>query len=117
LDLKNPKTFNEHLMCLKLNRYTDNALVTQCADKYEVRNYITKCGCEQLLIPLLGVWKYPDDIPFDTLPDVKDAVWVSPKLVAEVEYVEITKDARLRQPRFIGLRSDKDAKNVVLEEK
>lgn len=55
--------------------------------------------------------------PFDTLPDVKDAVWVSPKLVAEVEYAEITKDARLRQPRFIGLRSDKDAKNVVLEEK
>ena len=51
------------------------------------------------------------------LPDVKNAVWVSPKLVAEVEYAEITKDARLRQPRFIGLRSDKDAKNVVLEEK
>ena len=37
LDLKNPKTFNEKLMYLKLNDYYDNELVTICVDKYRVR--------------------------------------------------------------------------------
>ena len=37
LDLKNPKTFNEKLMWLKLNIYYNNSLITKCADKYKVR--------------------------------------------------------------------------------
>jgi bifunctional non-homologous end joining protein LigD len=45
----------------------------------------------------------------------KDAHWVSPKLVAEVAFAEWTKDHKLRHPRFIGLRSDKDPKDVVKE--
>ena len=41
--------------------------------------------------------------------------WISPKLVAEIQYAELTKDGLLRQPSFIGLRDDKNAKSVVLE--
>jgi DNA ligase D-like protein (predicted ligase) len=41
--------------------------------------------------------------------------WASPKLVAEVGFTEWTSDGRLRHPRFLGLRRDKDPKEVVRE--
>jgi DNA ligase D-like protein (predicted ligase) len=43
--------------------------------------------------------------------------WVRPKLVAQIGFAEWTRDGKLRQPRFQGLRSDKDAKEVVRENK
>ena len=45
----------------------------------------------------------------------KDAVWVAPRLVAEVEYTEWTKDGRLRHPSYKGLRDDYDPKDVIRE--
>lgn len=68
LNLKQPKTFNEKLMWLKLNIYKDNKLVTQCVDKYKVRDYVISLGCEEILNPLIGAWDRADEIPFDTLP-------------------------------------------------
>jgi bifunctional non-homologous end joining protein LigD len=41
--------------------------------------------------------------------------WVRPELVAEVEFSEWTTDGRLRHPRFVGLRGDKPAREVVRE--
>ncbi len=41
--------------------------------------------------------------------------WVSPKLVAKVAFTEWTDDGRLRHPRFIGLRRDKNPREVVRE--
>jgi bifunctional non-homologous end joining protein LigD len=41
--------------------------------------------------------------------------WVSPELVAEVRFSEWTRDWVLRQPAFLGLRTDKAAKDVTLE--
>ena len=38
--------------------------------------------------------------------------WVSPTLVAQVGYSEWTHEDRLRHPRFLGLRDDKEAKQV-----
>ena len=47
----------------------------------------------------------------------KDAVvWVEPKLVAEIEFVEWTHDGRLRAPSYQGLREDKEAEEVRREE-
>ena len=54
--------------------------------------------------------------PFSNEKSIKNAVYLSPKFVAEIAYAEITKDGRLRQPKFLGLRHDKTPKNVVLEE-
>ncbi len=41
--------------------------------------------------------------------------WVEPLLVGEVAFSEWTRDGQLRHPRFQGLRSDKDAAEVVRE--
>ncbi len=48
-----------------------------------------------------------DKSPFDPEPRMKDATWVRPKLVAQLVYAEWTADGKLRQPAFLGLRSDK----------
>jgi bifunctional non-homologous end joining protein LigD len=45
----------------------------------------------------------------------RDVHWVTPKLVAQVAFGEWTRDGKLRQPRFLGLRSDKEAREVVRE--
>jgi bifunctional non-homologous end joining protein LigD len=46
--------------------------------------------------------------PFDPPPPIRDASWVRPKLVAQLAYAEWTADGKLRQPAFLGLRTDKD---------
>ena len=53
--------------------------------------------------------------PFDDPVRERDATWVSPDLVAEIGFTEWTRDGRLRHPRFLGLRDDKDAADVVRE--
>jgi bifunctional non-homologous end joining protein LigD len=37
--------------------------------------------------------------------------WVKPRLVAEIGFTEWTHDNKLRHPRFLGLRDDKDAQD------
>jgi bifunctional non-homologous end joining protein LigD len=46
---------------------------------------------------------------------VRGAHWVTPKLVAEIAYAEVTPDGVLRHSSFLGLRGDKDAAEVVVE--
>ncbi|MDQ6767382.1 MAG: non-homologous end-joining DNA ligase [Candidatus Eremiobacteraeota bacterium] len=54
--------------------------------------------------------------PFETVPlGCARCHWIRPKLVAEIKFNEWTKDGIMRQPVFVGLRSDKNAKDVVRE--
>jgi bifunctional non-homologous end joining protein LigD len=41
--------------------------------------------------------------------------WLKPVLVAQIEFLEWTADNHLRHSRFVGLREDKRAKDVVRE--
>lgn len=41
-------------------------------------------------------------------------VFVTPKLVAQISYQELTRDGKLRQPVFLGLRDDKQPSEVLL---
>jgi len=52
------------------------------------------------------------------MPKVKksDVVWVTPKLVCEVEFAEWTHDGRLRAPSYKGLREDKTPAEVRREQ-
>jgi len=51
----------------------------------------------------------------ETLPS-KEIHWVTPELVCEIGFTEWTDEGKLRHPRFLGLRRDKDPGKVVREE-
>lgn len=69
LHLHQPRDLNEKFMWLKLNIYNYHPLAAICADKYAMREYVKEKGCQELLIPLYGVWETTEDIPFEQLPD------------------------------------------------
>jgi bifunctional non-homologous end joining protein LigD len=57
-----------------------------------------------------------DDPPFaDVHPIPRGTHWVEPELVAQIAFSEWTRDGRLRHPRYLGLRDDKPAGEVVRE--
>jgi len=41
--------------------------------------------------------------------------WVKPQLVAEVKFTEWTSAGEMRHPAYLGLREDKEAKDVLQE--
>jgi bifunctional non-homologous end joining protein LigD len=56
------------------------------------------------------------DSPFvDVHPIPRGTHWVEPELVGQIAFTEWTRDGRLRHPRFLGLRTDKPARDVVRE--
>lgn len=65
LNLKKPQNINEKLQYLKLNTYYENPVITQCADKYSVREYLDKKGYAYLLPKLLGGYLCAEDIRKD----------------------------------------------------
>jgi bifunctional non-homologous end joining protein LigD len=56
-----------------------------------------------------------DASPFADEVKERSVTWVEPELEAEVGFSEWTADGRLRHPRFVGLREDKAAEEVVRE--
>lgn len=68
LDLDHPITLNEKNQWLKMNTYLNDPLVKQCADKYMVREYVKKCGFENILNDLIAVYDSPSKINWDILP-------------------------------------------------
>ncbi len=54
--------------------------------------------------------------PFDDEVREKNVHWIRPTLVGEFGFTEWTNDNKLRHPRFLGLRRDKEAKNVHKEQ-
>ncbi|MEO5803160.1 MAG: non-homologous end-joining DNA ligase [Verrucomicrobiota bacterium] len=69
------------------------------------------------------------DCPFTNLPEKRSSrygggvtaaemehcTWVKPKLVCQIKFTEWTRDGHLRHPVFLGLREDKEAREVVRE--
>ena len=67
------------------------------------------------------------ECPFSNLPTprggskgvtpakMRECVWLKPELVCQVKFLEWTRDGNLRQPVFLGLREDKDPRQVVRE--
>jgi DNA ligase D-like protein (predicted ligase) len=56
-----------------------------------------------------------DDSPFADEVKGRATTWVDPDLVVQIGFSEWTRDGRLRHPRFLGVREDKDAREVVRE--
>jgi len=47
-------------------------------------------------------------------PRERDITYLRPQLVAQISYQELTRDRKLRQPVYLGLRDDKRARDVTL---
>jgi DNA ligase D-like protein (predicted ligase) len=57
-----------------------------------------------------------DGSPFEPFKPIPPGThWVRPELVAQIGFAEWTRDGRLRHPRYLGLRDDKPARDVVRE--
>ncbi len=67
LNLEHPKTYNEKLQWIKL--YDRKPEYTIYADKYKVREYISEKIGDKYLIPLIGMYKKAEDIPWNELPE------------------------------------------------
>lgn len=68
-NLKNPQTLDEKLQWMKLNYYKNNDLVKSCADKYRVREYVKQRGLDFLLNDLIAVYRNPEEIDWEQLPE------------------------------------------------
>ena len=66
INFNNPKNFNEKIQYLKL-KYRSNEL-TEMADKYKVKQYVSKLIGNEYVIPTLGVWSTTEEINFNELP-------------------------------------------------
>ena len=51
--------------------------------------------------------------PFDPSPRIREVTWSKPELVAQIAYQEWTSDGKLRQPAFLGLRTDQPPREVT----
>jgi bifunctional non-homologous end joining protein LigD len=47
--------------------------------------------------------------------EMRKCTWVNPKFVCQIKFAEWTRDLKLRQPVFLGLREDKNAREVRRE--
>jgi bifunctional non-homologous end joining protein LigD len=85
-------------------------------------HYVGNCGTGfteteiEKLLKLLRPLERPTS-PFPAVPKMPrirkgDVVWVEPRLVCEVEFVEWTHDGHLRAPSYQGLREDKSPDEV-----
>jgi bifunctional non-homologous end joining protein LigD len=111
---------------------TFSALAAGVYDEAGVLRYIGKVGTgfnDATQKELMKRFKSLESkvCPFEVIPDVDEPsrfrpqrlgakpTWLKPELVCEVEFAEISRDGKLRQASFKGLREDKDPADVVLE--
>lgn len=66
-NLRNPQRYSEKVQWYKLNYRTK--LITQCSDKFAVRQYVESKGLGFLLNELYAVYDDASKIDFDSLPD------------------------------------------------
>jgi bifunctional non-homologous end joining protein LigD len=105
-----PDGAREHFGSLLLAAYDDGKLC-----------YAGRVGTgftRESLRSLLGTFKplIRSTPPVADQPHSKDITFLAPKLVAQIAYSELTKARKLRQPVFLGLRDDKNPRDVTFPE-
>ena len=56
-----------------------------------------------------------DEKPFADVPHEDKTTWIRPRLVCQVKFTEWTREGEMRHPVFLGMRSDKPARQVRRE--
>jgi bifunctional non-homologous end joining protein LigD len=84
------------------------------ADVFRCVKPLATTRCPFANLPNNGASHWGEGITAD---DMTKLVWVKPKVVVEVEFVEWTLDGLLRHPAFVALRTEKAAREVGREER
>jgi bifunctional non-homologous end joining protein LigD len=103
-----PTGARQHFGALLLGAYRGEAL-----------RFVGKVGTGFDVPTLAALWKRFQPLvrsrsALANPPRDKGAVFIAPKLVAQISYQEWTSDQKLRQPVFLGLRDDKSAREVAM---
>jgi bifunctional non-homologous end joining protein LigD len=103
-----PKGTRQHLGALLLGAYEGKEL-----------QYVGKVGTGFTNKTLDELWKLlrprlSTRVQVANPPRYRNIEFVKPELVAQISYQEWTADGKLRQPVFLGLRDDKEARDVTV---
>ncbi|HEX5523814.1 MAG TPA: non-homologous end-joining DNA ligase [Pedococcus sp.] len=74
-------------------------------------------AAQRQLMELLEPLRVPESPFCDPVPafDARGAVWVRPEVVVEARVLEMTRDGRLRQPAYLGVRTDLSPENLMAD--
>ena len=85
----------------------------RCCETFTARfEKIRRETCPFANLPEKRTARYGQTI---TAAEMKRCRWVEPNMVCQVKFSEWTRDQKLRQPVFLGIREDKNAQDVVRE--
>ncbi|GAC1652699.1 MAG: non-homologous end-joining DNA ligase [Gemmatimonadaceae bacterium] len=105
-----PRNTRQHIGALLLGYYDGDSLVYAG----HTGGGFTRAGLGAMAARLAPLERATS--PFTVVPKTNSrAHWVRPKVVVEVRFNEWTDDGRLRQPIFLGVRTDKRPRDVVRE--
>lgn len=107
-----PKSSRKYFGALLLGYYDKNKNLIYCGRVGTGFSHQSLKEISEIL------FKYKTDaMPFESFPErvTKSIHWLKPKMVAEIEYLEMTDEGILRHPSFKGLREDKNSKSISLE--
>jgi bifunctional non-homologous end joining protein LigD len=119
----NPEGSREHFGSLLLGFY-ENGKLKFCGKVgtgfdarllkklYSQFQEISQKDCPFANLPELHGSRYSPGL---TVAEMKRCHWLKPQQVGQIKFAEWTRDAKLRQPVFLGLREDKVASEVVRE--
>lgn len=108
IGITEPKNSREHFGALLMAQYENQTL-----------KFIGKCGTgftQAILKELYEKFSpyFIDESPLNEKTGLRDTIqWMKPKFVCQVKFAEWTQDNHLRQPVYLGLRWDKNPKEVV----
>ncbi|HEY0304123.1 MAG TPA: non-homologous end-joining DNA ligase [Longimicrobiales bacterium] len=106
-----PRNSREHIGSLLVGFYNDDGELVYAG---HVGGGFSQRGLKEMYKLLAPLERKTS--PFKTTPKTNEkAHWVKPEVVVQVRYNEITSAGKLRQPVYIGIRDDKDARSVRLE--
>lgn len=106
-----PRNSREHIGSLLIGFYDDDGNLIYAG---HVGGGFTQRGLKEMYKLLAPLERKTS--PFTTTPKTNEkAHWVKPEVVVQVRYNEMTRDGKLRQPVYLGVRDDKDARDVRLE--
>lgn len=74
-------------------------------------------AAQRQLMELLAPLRVPESPFCDPVPaiDARGAVWVRPEVVVEARVLEMTRDGRLRQPAYLGVRTDLSPEDLMAD--